>query len=238
MNTTTATTLCFLFHLFYLNTMIIVSFQYDTYTYIQDMIFGGTETSSSTTDWALSELLRKPKLMKRAQDEVRQVVSDNKRCINEATIESMKYLKAIVKETLRLHPPAPFLVPREALRTCEVNGYTIPAGTEVHVNAWTIMRDPKYWSSPEEFLPDRFLNLNIDFKGFNFEYTPFGSGKRICPGMLLGVTSVECMLTRLLYHFDLELPPGTTPENLDMTDTLGFTMKRKNPIIVIPRIPS
>ncbi|KAK4275345.1 hypothetical protein QN277_018444 [Acacia crassicarpa] len=203
-----------------------------------DMIFGGTETSSSTADWALSELLRKPKLMKRAQDEVRQVVSDNKGCMNETTIESMKYLKAIVKETLRLHPPTPFLVPREAIRTCEVNGYTIPAGTEVHVNIWTIMRDPKYWSSPEEFLPDRFLNLNIDFKGFNFEYTPFGSGKRICPGMLLGVASVECMLTRLLYHFDLELPPGTTPETLDMTDTLGFTMKRKNPIIVIPRIPS
>lgn len=199
------------------------------------MILGGTETSSTTIEWAMTELIRNPESMKMVQAEIRRVVSDNKGYINETTIENLKYLKAVIKETLRLHPPAPFLIPRECTQTCEINGYTIPVGTQVIVNAWAIGRDPDYWSFSEKFLPDRFLNLSIDYKGFNFEYIPFGSGKRICPGMLFGMAMVELILAQLLYHFDWELPPGTTPESLDMSETFGTTMRRKTHLILIPK---
>ncbi|XP_028768436.1 cytochrome P450 71D9-like [Neltuma alba] len=201
----------------------------------KDMILGGTETSSTIIEWAMAELLRNPGLMKKTQAEIRRVVSDNKGCIDETTLENLRYLKAVIKETLRLHPPAPFLIPRECTQTCEINGYTIPVGTQVLVNVWAIGRDPDYWSLAEEFLPDRFLNLAIDYKGFNFEYLPFGSGKRICPGMLFGVASVEIVLAHLLCRFDWELPSGTIPETLDMTETLGTTMRRKNHLILIPK---
>ncbi|KAK7276943.1 hypothetical protein RIF29_18092 [Crotalaria pallida] len=200
---------------------------------IQDMFIAGSETSSTTLEWAFSEILKNPRVLKRAQAEVRQVFG-RKGYVEEKYVQKLKFLSAVIKETLRLHPPAPLLIPRECHKTCEINGYTVAAGTQVFVNAWAIGRDPKYWSEAEKFYPERFLDCPIDYKGSNFEYIPFGAGKRICPGILFAIPNIELPLAQLLYYFDWELPFGTNHENFDMAETFGVTTRRKSDLFVIP----
>ncbi|XP_052107574.1 cytochrome P450 71D9-like [Arachis duranensis] len=139
----------------------------------------------------------------------------------------LKYLKSVVKETLRLHPPAPLLIPRECREACEINGYHIPVKSKVTVNAWAIGRDPNYYCEPERFYPERFTDSTIDCKGSNFEYIPFGAERRICPGIKLGLINVELALAYLLYHFDWEPPNGVKCEDLNMTEQFGVTLEEK-----------
>lgn len=154
--------------------------------------------------------------------------------VDENCINELKYLKSVVKETLRLHPPAPLLLPRECGQACEIQGYHIPAKSKVIVNAWAIGRDPRYWSEPERFYPERFIDSSIDYKGGNFEYIPFGAGRRICPGTTFGLINVEVALASLLYHFDWNLPNGMKCEELDMTEQFGATIRRKDDLFLIP----
>ncbi|AET00731.1 putative premnaspirodiene oxygenase [Medicago truncatula] len=199
---------------------------------IQTMLIGGSETSSLTIQWAFSEMLKNPRVMKKAQEEVRQAFG-SRGYVDEKDLQELKYLKAVIKETLRVHPPNP-VFPRECIETCEINGYTIPAGTQVFVNAWAIGRDQKYWIEGEKFYPERFLDSSIDFRGSNFEFIPFGAGKRMCPGISFAASSIELPLAQLLYSFDWKLPSGTTHENFDMTESFGATVKRKSDLFVIP----
>ncbi|XP_028768447.1 premnaspirodiene oxygenase-like [Neltuma alba] len=188
----------------------------------------------------MADMVRKPRVLEKAQEEVRQVWK-KRGYIDESVVEELEYLKAVIKETLRLHPPAPLLSPRECTQTCEINGYTIPEKTQVFVNVWAIGRDPNYWTSSsssssysaEEFAPERFMNSS-DCRGSNFEYIPFGAGKRSCPGMLYGPAIGEILLANLLCYFDCELPSGITPETLDMTELVGSTIKRKDNLILVP----
>uniref|UniRef100_A0A2C9W7B9 Cytochrome P450 n=2 Tax=Manihot esculenta TaxID=3983 RepID=A0A2C9W7B9_MANES len=200
---------------------------------ILDILGGGSETSATTIEWAMSEMLRNPRVMKEAQAEVRRVL-DGKVDMDEGSIQELKYLKLVIKETLRLHPPVPLLLPRECSETCEINGYKIPAKTRVIVNAWTLGRDPSYWSEAETFFPERFVDSSIDFKGTNFEYIPFGAGRRICPGISFAQPSIELPLAHLLYHFDWKLANGLKHEDLDMTETCGLTARRKQFLVLIP----
>ncbi|XP_054806342.1 phenylacetaldehyde oxime monooxygenase CYP71AN24-like [Prosopis cineraria] len=195
---------------------------------ITDMFLGGNDTTSTTLEWILSELRRHPKIMKKVQEEVRKVVGSKSK-VDEADINDMKYLKFVIKETLRLHPPAPFMVPRETIRDGKLGGYDIPSKTLIFVNTWAIQRDPEIWEKPEEFIPERFENTQIDFKGKDFEFIPFGSGKRICPGMAFGLASVEYELANLLYWFDWKL---SQDGEIDMTETYGLTVKKKVPLFL------
>ena len=179
------------------------------------------------------EMIRNPRVIKKAQDEVREVFG-TKGSVDETGLSDMKYLKSVIKETLRLHPSAPLLIPRECGEMYEIGGYEIPAKTRIIVNAWAIGRDPNYWTEPESFIPERFLGSSIDFKGNNFEYIPFGAGRRICPGMSFGLINVELPLALLLYHFDWKLPSGLKHEDLDMTESFGATLKRKDVLHLIP----
>jgi cytochrome P450 len=181
----------------------------------------------------MSEMIKNPRIMKRAQDEVREVFN-RKGQVNETGIKEMKYLNSVIKETLRLHPSAPLLIPRECGETCEIGGYEIPVKTKVVVNGWAIGRDPKYWTEPESFYPERFLDSSIDFRGTNFEYIPFGAGRRICPGITYGLANVELPLAMLLYHFDWKLPNGMKHEDLDMTEAFGITVRKKEDLRLIP----
>ncbi|KAI3459032.1 hypothetical protein Pfo_015695 [Paulownia fortunei] len=115
-----------------------------------EMFGAGTETSTIVVDWAMVEMLKNPRVLNKAQDEVRQVF-DGKHHVNESYFDELKYLKMVIKETLRIHPPAPLLLPRESRERCEINGYEIPAKTRVLVNVWAIGRDPKYWEDAESF---------------------------------------------------------------------------------------
>ncbi|KAK4275329.1 hypothetical protein QN277_018431 [Acacia crassicarpa] len=173
---------------------------------ILDVFIAGTESSFTLLQYTILELLRNPEVMKRAQEEVRQVFK-KQGYVSEEDISELKYMKAALKETMRLDPPLPLLVPRESSERCEINGYTIPPKTQMLVNAYAIGRDPSYWERAEEFWPERFLECEIDYKGFNFELIPFGAGRRICPGIYLAMANVELPLANLLFHFDWQLPP-------------------------------
>ncbi|KAJ4978509.1 hypothetical protein NE237_009289 [Protea cynaroides] len=201
---------------------------------ILDMFAAGTDTTFITLDWGMTELVMNPRVMKKAQAEVRRIVGD-RRNVLEADLPQMKYLKAVIKEIFRLHPPAPVLVPRESMEEVTIDGYDIPAKTRIFVNAWAIGRDPESWKNPETFEPERFMESNIDFKGQDYELIPFGAGRRSCPAIAFGTASVELALAQLLYSFDWELPPGIQAKDLDMTEVFGITMHRISNLIVVPR---
>ncbi|XP_030458091.2 cytochrome P450 71AP13-like [Syzygium oleosum] len=203
---------------------------------ILDMFAAGTDTTFITLDWGMTELVINRKAMGRAQAEVRSVVGERK-YVQETDLPQLQYLKAVIKEIFRLHPPAPVLVPRESMEDVTIDGYSIPAKTRFFVNAWSIGRDPESWVDPESFLPERFLdeNSNIDFKGQDFQLIPFGAGRRSCPAIAFGNASVELALAQLLHSFDWELPHETQPKDLDMTEVFGITMHRIANLMVIAK---
>ncbi|CAN4114282.1 unnamed protein product [Withania somnifera] len=196
---------------------------------IIDMFGAGTETSSTTTVWAMAEMMKNPSVFDKAQAEVRETFRDNETF----DVEELKYLKLVVKETLRLHPPVPLLTPRECMEETDINGYTIPMKTKVMVNVWAMGRDPKYWDDAESFKPERFEQCYVDFVGNNFEYLPFGSGRRICPGISFGLANIYLPLAQLLYHFNWKLPTGMEPRELDLTELAGVTSSMKNDLCLI-----
>ncbi|PON96772.1 Cytochrome P450, E-class, group I, partial [Trema orientale] len=156
--------------------------QDDVKAILQDMLLAGTETTSTTLEWLMAEPMRNRRVMKKAQEEVRRIVG-NKPKIDMNDISNMVYLKCVVKESMRLHPPAPLLLARETTEKIELGGYHIPEKTQVFINAWAIQRDPKSWDRSEEFLPERFENSSIDFKVQDSQFIPFGFGRRGCPGL-------------------------------------------------------
>ncbi|CAA7050736.1 unnamed protein product [Microthlaspi erraticum] len=198
-----------------------------------DMFGAGTDTNSSTVEWAMSELLRNPKTLAKAQAEIDRVIGQ-KGVVEESDILELPYLAAVVKETFRLHPAAPLLVPRKAEADVEVLGYLVPKDTQVLVNVWAIGRDPSVWENPMKFEPERFMGKDIDVKGRDYELTPFGAGRRICPGLPLAVKIVPLMLASLLYSFDWKLPNDVVSEELDMDETFGLTLHKTKPLHAVP----
>ncbi|VAH39820.1 unnamed protein product [Triticum turgidum subsp. durum] len=188
-----------------------------------DMFAAGTESTSTVLEWTMSELVIHPEAMAKAQQEVRQVLGEKRAIITNRDLGELHYLRMVIKEVLRLHPPGP-LVPRHSREDCKMMGYNILKGTNVYVNVFGISRDPTYWKNPEEFKPERFENNNIDYNGTYFEYTPFGSGRRLCPGMLFSTSTLDIVLANLLYHFNWILPDGAS---LDMSEKFGLTVSKK-----------
>ncbi|XP_072967899.1 cytochrome P450 71A1-like [Typha angustifolia] len=201
---------------------------------VLDMFAGGTHTTSATIEWVMAELLKNPEEMKKVQNEVREIVGLNAK-VEEHLLDEMKYLKAVIKETLRLHPPIPLLVPRETIKDTKLQGYDIPAKTRVVINAWAIGRDPKSYERGEEFWPERFVSSIIDFKGQNFQFIPFGAGRRGCPGVAFGMPVVELALANLLYHFDWKYSNVMDREFVDMCESSGLVAKLKSNLILAPK---
>ena len=201
----------------------------------QNVFLGGVDTVSLTVNWAMAELVRNPRVMKKVQDEVRKCVG-NKGRVTESDIDQLEYLRMVIKETLRLHPPAPLLLPRETMSHCKVSGHNIYRKMLVQINVWAIGRDPRYWKDPEEFFPERFLDSSFDYKGQTFEYLPFGSGRRICPGIHMGSITMEIILSNLLYCFDWVFPDGMKKEDINMEEKAGvsLTTSKKTPLILVP----
>ncbi|KAK8527665.1 hypothetical protein V6N12_054870 [Hibiscus sabdariffa] len=201
---------------------------------LMNVFLAGTDTSAATLIWVMSFLMKNPKCLKRTQDEVRDLIG-KKGFLNEDDIQNLTYLKAVIKEMFRLQPTSSLLVPRESLRKCNVGGYEIPAKCLVFVNAWAIGRDPEVWENPQEFCPERFIGSSIDYKGQHFELIPFGAGRRICPGMRMGIATVELALANLLYKFDWEMPTGMNVKDIDFDVLPGITTHKKNDLILVAR---
>jgi len=205
------------------------------------MFNGGTETSSTVLDWTMSELVKNPEKMKKVTSEVRKkyaIIGTKTDDYDNAFSKEMGYMQNVIKETFRLHPPAPLLIPHVCQTKCQINGYDIEEKTNIIVNAWAIGRDPNKWEDSEIFKPERFSGSPIDFRGTHFDLLPFGSGRRICPGITFGMANVEFPLATFLYHFNWKLPNDVPGEELDMTECVRGTLCRKHPLILIPQIPT
>ncbi|XP_047340065.1 cytochrome P450 71B10-like [Impatiens glandulifera] len=198
-----------------------------------DVFFGGIDTSSNTIVWAMTELMKNPRVMKKLQFEIRALVGKNS-MVGLEDLEKLNYLKMVVKETFRLHPPSTLLIPRECVRHCKIGGYDVYPKTMIFVNVWAIGRDPKIWDRPEEFYPERFDGGEVDFKGRHFELIPFGSGRRICPAIAMGNTNIELGLANLLHSFDWELPQGMIIEDISLEEETGLTVHKKLPLHLVP----
>ncbi|KAK9944740.1 hypothetical protein M0R45_010292 [Rubus argutus] len=202
------------------------------------LILGGADTTSISLTWTLSLLLNNRHTLKLAQDELDQRVGRH-RWVEDTDLKNLVYLQAIVKETLRLYPPAPLSVPHEAMEDCKVGGFHIPKGTHLFVNLWKLHRDPSVWSDPEVFSPERFLTsqAGVEASGQHFEFIPFGSGRRVCPGITFAFQVIHLTLARLIQGFELGTPMDKA---VDMTEGLGITLPRASSLEVIltPRLAS
>ncbi|CAM8901117.1 unnamed protein product [Rhodiola kirilowii] len=198
-----------------------------------DASVGGTDTTSTLFEWTLSELLLHPQVMKAVQDELTEVVGlDNH--VTELHLPKLHYLEAVVKETHRLHPVFPLLLPRCPTQEALVGNYTVPKGVKIFINAWGIHRDPVLWENPLEFKPERFLEFGtkLDFSGHDLKYIPFGCGRRICPGLPLAERSLMYTLATFLHCFNWEVPEGV---KIDMAEAFRLILKKKKPLVAIPR---
>uniref|UniRef100_A0A0A9AQP2 Cytochrome P450 n=1 Tax=Arundo donax TaxID=35708 RepID=A0A0A9AQP2_ARUDO len=197
-----------------------------------DLFAAGSDTTSSTVEWAMVELLRNPFAMAETRNELARVFG-SRRNVEESDISQLPYLQAVIKETFRLHPPVPFLLPRQGEVATQIMGHTIPKGARVLVNVWAMGRDNDIWPEPEKFLPERFLGRTIDFRGGDFELIPFGAGRRICPGMPLATRMVHLVLASLLNQFKWRLPVEVRRAGIDMTENSGVTLTKAVPLSAI-----
>ncbi|KAL5845253.1 hypothetical protein ACOSQ4_011211 [Xanthoceras sorbifolium] len=201
---------------------------------LMNVFIAGTDTGAASVIWVMTYLMKYPREMIKVQEEVRNLIG-GKGFVDEDDVQKLPYLKAVIKETMRLQPTAPLLLPRETIKKCILGGYEIPSKTLVFVNTWAIGRDLKVWDNLEKFYPERFIGSSIDMKGQHFELIPFGAGRRICPGLHMGIATVELALANLLYKFDWEMPVGLKKEALDFDVLPGVTMHKKNALQLIAR---
>ncbi|KAI3970821.1 hypothetical protein MKX01_024468 [Papaver californicum] len=203
-----------------------------------NLFTAGTDTSSSTVEWALAELIRHPNILAQAQQELDSVVGKD-RLVSESDLSQLPFLQAVIKEAFRLHPSTPLSLPRVSVEDCEIDGYFIPKNTTLLTNVWAIARDPSMWPDPLKFKPERFLpgneKANVDIKGNDFEVIPFGAGRRICAGLSLGLRMVQFMTATLIHGFNWELPEGQVIGKLNMDEAYGLTLQRASPLMVHPK---
>ncbi|CAF2074352.1 unnamed protein product [Brassica oleracea] len=197
---------------------------------ILDAFVGGTDTSSTLLEWEMSELLSHPECLKRLQEEV-STVSKGKSSVSEDDIQDMYYLKAVIKETLRLHPPFPLTVPHVSTEDVNLRGYHIPAGTQVMINLYAVGREVATWGpDADDFKPERHLNSSVDFLGQDFELIPFGAGRRMCPGISFAAVLNEVALANLMLGFDWQSTEDQTENNVP--ESIGVVIRRMFPLIV------
>uniref|UniRef100_A0A453JDE3 Cytochrome P450 71A1 n=1 Tax=Aegilops tauschii subsp. strangulata TaxID=200361 RepID=A0A453JDE3_AEGTS len=207
-----------------------------TMLWFQDIFIAGTDTTFATIEWTMTELMRHPRILRKAQDEVRRVVGA-KGQVKESDLAELHYMRAIIKETFRLHPVVPLLVPRESIVACTLGGYDIPAKTRIFINTFAMGRDPQIWEDPLEYWPERFeiAGGEIDLKDRDYKLMPFGGGRRGCPGYTFALPTVQLTLAKLMYHFEWALPAGLRAEDISVEESFGLATKKEEPLFVAVR---
>ncbi|XP_076948781.1 cytochrome P450 76T24-like isoform X1 [Bidens hawaiensis] len=198
-----------------------------------DLFIAGTDTTSSTLEWAMVELIRNPDKLELARSEVTKLMKHNENILQESDLSQLPYLQAVIKETLRLHPSVPFLIPHQSIRDVEIQGFIVPKKAQIFCNVWAMGRDPKVWSHPEKFVPERFLDVNINYKGQDFEFIPFGAGRRICPGLNMAHRILHITLGSLIQKFNWKLEGNIKAKDMDMSEKFGLTLQKNVPLKVI-----
>ncbi|MCO5606378.1 hypothetical protein L7F22_060566 [Adiantum nelumboides] len=200
---------------------------------ILDLFTGASDTSSSTVEWALADLINNPQAMHKLQEELDSIVGKD-RLVTENDIENLPYLGLVLKESMRLHPVVPLLLPYESIKECSIGPYKIPAKTRAYVNTWAIGRDPLVWEMPLDFWPERFDCRNLGAQGQSFELLPFGAGRRRCPGSALAILNIHLLLATLVQGFSWSLASPSSPsfgsnaQFLDMSEKFGTTISMEN----------
>lgn len=222
------------FPAFFLSSMFIFEL-----SFVQDVFFGGIGTASSMLDFTMAELMQRPQMMEKLQAEVNSCIPNGQEVVSEADLVDMIYLRAVVKESLRLHPVAP-LLPHFSMAQCRIEGHNIPAGVQVLINSSAIGRDTRYWEDAEEFIPERFIGdgcaTHVNFKGNDYQFLPFGSGRRMCAGVNFGIACIELMLANLVHRFDWELPMEKKRGDIDMSEVFGLVVSRKEKLLLVPKL--
>ncbi|XP_009628880.1 cytochrome P450 98A2-like isoform X1 [Nicotiana tomentosiformis] len=198
-----------------------------------DMVTAGMDTVAITVEWAMAEVVKNPRVQQKVQEELDRIIGSD-RILTEPDISKLSYLQSVAKESLRLHPPTPLMLPHMAGASVKVGGYNIPKGSIVHVNVWALGRDPKVWKDPLQFRPERFIEEDVDMKGHDFRLLPFGAGRRICPGTNLAINLVTSMLAHLLHHFKWSPPAGVKLEDIDMLESPGTVTYMLTPLQAVP----
>ncbi|XP_047320428.1 cytochrome P450 CYP82D47-like [Impatiens glandulifera] len=198
----------------------------------------GADTTANMVTWTLCLLMNHRHVLIKVEAELDIHVGKG-RIVEESDIPNLVYLQAVIKESLRLYPPAPLGGPREVTRDCVIGGYHVAAGTRLFLNIWKLQRDPKIWSDPLEFQPERFMTThsNIDVHGQSFELIPFGAGRRVCPGIKLAMKMGQLVLASLLHSFQFS---NLNDKLVDMTQTEGLTLSKATPleVIITPKLSS
>ncbi|KAI7742037.1 hypothetical protein M8C21_030043, partial [Ambrosia artemisiifolia] len=221
--------------LLYLNQMDESVFSLNDMRHLFFALFiAGTDTTSGTLEWAMTELIHNPDKLETTRSEISKLMENKKNMIQESDIPRLPYLQAVVKETLRLHPPVPFLIPRQAIHDVEIQGFIVPKNAQILCNVWAMGRDPKIWSHPEMFMPERFLEVKIDYRGQDFELIPFGAGRRMCPGLNMAHRMLHVMLGSLIHDFDWKLEGNMRAQDIDMSEKFGITLPKNVPLKAIP----
>ncbi|KAG7546545.1 Cytochrome P450 superfamily [Arabidopsis suecica] len=197
---------------------------------LMDMVLGGVDTSVNASEFAMAEIVSRPEVLNKIRQELDQVVGKDN-IVEESHLPKLPYLQAVMKETLRLHPTLPLLVPHRNSETSVVAGYTVPKDSKIFINVWAIHRDPKHWDEPNEFRPERFLENSLDFNGGDFKYLPFGSGRRICAAINMAERLVLFNIASLLHSFDWKAPQG---QKFEVEEKFGLVLKLKSPLVAIP----
>ncbi|CAH1419498.1 unnamed protein product [Lactuca virosa] len=205
----------------------------------QDLIIGATDTTTATIEWAMSELIKQPRLIKKAAKELDRVIG-KERWLQETDFTNLPFIDLILKETMRLHPAGVLLAPHLALEDCKVDTYDISKGTIAFINIWSIGRDSAVWDDVDSFRPERFLGSDIDVNGHHFVLLPFSSGRRMCPGYRLALKMMRSLLGNMLHGFNWKLPGNMRCEDIKMEEVYGLSAKRKSPLVAVlePRLPS
>ncbi|THG00803.1 hypothetical protein TEA_004695 [Camellia sinensis var. sinensis] len=199
-----------------------------------DMIVGAIDTSTTAIEWVMLEILTHPMVAQKLQQELMSVV-EGERMVVETDLVKLEYLQMVIIETLRIHLDAPLLIPRESMEDIVIDDYFIPKNSRILVNSWAMGQDPSIWfDNVGEFLLERFMDGHMDIRGRDFQLIPFGSGRRGCPGMHLGLTNIRLVVAQLMHYFDWELPKGMKPNELDMSEKFGLSLPRAKHLLAIP----
>lgn len=205
-----------------------------------EFMLGGTDTTATTWLWAMANLVKYQNVQEKLFDEIKEVVKPGED-IEEEHLKRMPYLKAVVLETFRRHPPGHFILPRTVTQDTIMDGYDIPKNAMVNFLVAEMGWDPNVWEDPMEFKPERFLrhdegDTKFDIKGFiEIKMMPFGAGRRVCPAISMALLHLEYFVANLVRDFKWTLEHGC---EVDMSEKQTFTIVMKNPLRphVSPRI--